>query len=163
MSNNTILSAEVIVALVTGIFSLIISFKNNKRLVALEKNKQEFTITQERFKGLRDAYNQLLEELPEEELLGHIIMNLPTNADFQKTGLSDAHTVAERNMKILYTHFQRYCYLLSDEQQAKVTDLIEKIDNVTKRIINENFKLQAYNTTENKSSDEAFDGIYTNV
>lgn len=45
-----ILSAGVIAALVTGIFSLIISVRNNKKLVEIEKNKQIFTLKQERYK-----------------------------------------------------------------------------------------------------------------
>ena len=51
-SNITIilelLSAGVIASLVTGIFSLGIAVKNNKRLVELENSKQKFTINQER-------------------------------------------------------------------------------------------------------------------
>ena len=70
-----LLSAGVIASLVAGIFSLVIAFKNNKRLVELEKSKQKFTVNQERYKGLREAYAELLNVLPEEKLLGHIIIN----------------------------------------------------------------------------------------
>ncbi len=77
------LSAGVIAALVTGIFSLIITIKNNKRLIELENSKQKFTMEQERFKGLRDAYNELHSLLPEEKRLGHVIMNLPSKPQFQ--------------------------------------------------------------------------------
>lgn len=42
-----LLSAGVIASLVTGIFSLVIAVKNNKRLVELENSKQKFTINQE--------------------------------------------------------------------------------------------------------------------
>lgn len=55
-----LLSAGVIASLVAGIFSLVIAFKNNKRLVELEKSKQKFTVNQERYKGLREAYAELL-------------------------------------------------------------------------------------------------------
>ena len=44
-----ILSAGVIAALVTGVFSLVIAVKNNKRLIELENSKQKFTLTQKRF------------------------------------------------------------------------------------------------------------------
>ena len=67
-----LLSAGVIASLVAGIFSLVIAFKNNKRLVELEKSKQKFTVNQERYKGLREAYAELLNVLPEEKLLRHI-------------------------------------------------------------------------------------------
>ena len=62
-----LLSAGVIASLVAGIFSLVIAFKNNKRLVELEKSKQKFTVNQERYKGLREAYADLLNVLPEEK------------------------------------------------------------------------------------------------
>ncbi|MBP3541796.1 MAG: hypothetical protein J6K72_08330 [Clostridia bacterium] len=149
-----LLSAGVIAALVTGVFSLIIAAKNNKRLIELENNKQEFTVAQERFKGLRDAYNELVRMLPEEELLGHFIMNLPSKADFHETGLSDAYEIAERNIKILFSHFQRYCYLLSDDQQKDVSALIGQIDDVTKCIVDVASGLQTYSTAENKASNE---------
>ena len=82
-----LLSAGVIASLVAGIFSLVIAFKNNKRLVELEKSKQKFTVNQERYKGLREAYAELLNVLPEEKLLGHIIINLPSQKNFQENGL----------------------------------------------------------------------------
>lgn len=69
MDDNTkilleLLSAGVIAALVTGLFSLVIAIKNNRRLVELENSKQSFTVDQERYKGLRDAYGELLGSLP---------------------------------------------------------------------------------------------------
>lgn len=79
-----LLSAGVIASLVAGIFSLVIAFKNNKRLVELEKSKQKFTVNQERYKGLREAYAELLNVLPEEKLLGHIIINLLLKKIFKK-------------------------------------------------------------------------------
>lgn len=79
-----LLSAGVIASLVAGIFSLVIAFKNNKRLVELEKSKQKFTVNQERYKGLREAYAELLNVLPEEKLLGHIIINLPSQKKFSR-------------------------------------------------------------------------------
>lgn len=84
-----ILSAGVIASLVTGIFSLVIAVKNNKRLVELENSKQKFTINQERYKGLREAYTELLAILPEEKLLGHIIINLPTQKNSEKMGFQE--------------------------------------------------------------------------
>ena len=96
-----LLSAGVIASLVAGIFSLVIAFKNNKRLVELEKSKQKFTVNQERYKGLREAYAELLNVLPEEKLLGHIIINLPSQKNFQENGRSEAYEAADMNMKIM--------------------------------------------------------------
>lgn len=158
-----LLSAGVIAALVTGIFSLVIAVKNNRRLIELEKSKQKFTVDQERYKGLRDAYGELLRLLPEEKLLGHIVMNLPSKEDFQENGLSESFKVAEENMKILYSHFQKYCYLLSEDEQKTVANLVEEIDNVTKSIINLNLGIQKYNTDEEENSIESFDIIHAKI
>ena len=119
------LSAGVIASLVAGIFSLVIAFKNNKRLVELEKSKQKFTVNQERYKGLREAYAELLNVLPEEKLLGHIIINLPSQKNFQENGLSEAYEAADMNMKIMYSHFQKHGYLLSDDEQKEIIKLIK--------------------------------------
>lgn len=130
-----LLSAGVIAALVTGIFSLIIAIKNNKRLIELEKKKQKFTMDQERYKALRSAYDELLNLLPEEKLLGHVIMNMPSRKDFQENGLSEAFEIAEVNMKIMYSHFQKHCYLLSDDEQEQIQSEVEAIDSISKSII----------------------------
>lgn len=158
-----LLSAGVIAALVTGIFSLFIAVKNNRRLVELENSKQRFTIDQERFKGLRDAYGELLSLLPEEKLLGHIIMNMPSREDFRENGLSESYETAEENMKIMYSHFQKYCYLLSEDEQKMVVDLVEEIDNVTKSIIILNTEIQAYNTAGEENRDDSFDTIHAKI
>lgn len=132
-----LLSAGVIAALVTGIFSLIIAFKNNRRLIELENKKQRFAINQERYKDLRNAYTELLNQLPEEQRLGHIIMNLPTSTtrDLQEHGFSGVYDVAEANMKIIYVHFQKYRYLFSDDEQKQVLDIVETIDSISRSLI----------------------------
>ncbi len=155
------LSAGVIAALVTGIFSLIITIKNNKRLIELENSKQKFTMEQERFKGLRDAYNELYSLLPEEKRLGHVIMNLPSKPQFQQDGLKDAYESAENNMAIIYTHFQRYCYLFSEAAQKKITDAVEEIDAITKRIMGLSLQVDGYNTDESSDVEDSSDSIHT--
>lgn len=101
MNNNItiileLLSAGVIAALITGIFSLVIAVKNNKRLIELENSKQKFTVDQEHFKELRNAYSELLSLLPEEQRLGHVIMNLPSIDDLQENGLTESFEIAEK-------------------------------------------------------------------
>ena len=74
----------------------------------------------DRYKGLREAYAELLNVLPEEKLLGHIIINLPSQKNFQENGLSEAYEAADMNMKIMYSHFQKHGYLLSDDEQKEI-------------------------------------------
>lgn len=158
-----LLSAGVIAALVTGIFSLVITAKNNKRLADLENIKQKFTMNQERFKALRDAYGELLSLLPEDKLLGHVIINAPSREDFRESGLSEFYQIAEENMKIMYSHFQKYCYLFSESEKKKIVDLIEQIDDVTKSIITISMRTQVYNSDEDENTDDSFDAVHTKI
>lgn len=139
-----ILSAGVVASLVTGIFSLIIAFKNNRKLFEIENSKQRFTIIQERFTALKEAYSQLLDLLPEAQHTGYIIMNLPMQDGFEKEGLTSSYEVAERNIKILHNHFQRYGYLLSEDEQKNIMDFIENLDNIAKSLLNAKSEFQIY-------------------
>ena len=154
-----LLSAGVIASLVAGIFSLVIAFKNNKRLVELEKSKQKFTVNQERYKGLREAYAELLNVLPEEKLLGHIIINLPSQKNFQENGLSEA----DMNMKIMYSHFQKHGYLLSDDEQKEIIKLIDVIDTITKSIIDISLGLQVYDVGNEENEDASVDKVHKKI
>lgn len=64
-----LLSAGVIASLVAGIFSLIIAFKNNKRLVELEKSKQKFTVNQERYVQIDPS---VIEQARQMDLLSYL-------------------------------------------------------------------------------------------
>ena len=148
-----LLSAGVIASLIAGIFSLVISIKNNKRLVELESRKQRFTIAQERLKGLREAYNDWLNLLPTEKHLGFFIMNLPAQEGFQENGLSESYRVAEENIKIIHSHFEKYCYLFNSRDQSKINNMFNALDSITQSIINENRRhnLDSQNEEENLS------------
>lgn len=131
-----LLSAGVIASLVAGIFSLVIAVKNNKRLVELENSKQKFTVKQERYKLLKEAYTELINVLPEEKRLGYIITNLTSQKDFTNNTSSTIYKIAEKNMKIMYSHFQKYGYIFSDKEQKEIKDLVEVIDSISISIIN---------------------------
>lgn len=167
MDNNItiileLLSAGVIAALVAGIFSLAIAIKNNKRLVDLENIKQKFTINQERYKALKEAYDELLAKLPEKNLLNHIIINLPAQNEFQKKDFFEIYNAAEENMEIMYSHFQKYSYLFSDNEQHKINNLIEEIDAIAKNIIKISLDLQI-NDVEKKEDDFAKEIYIKNI
>lgn len=167
MDNNItiileLLSAGVIAALVAGIFSLAIAIKNNKRLVDLENIKQKFTINQERYKALKEAYDELLAKLPEKNLLNHIIIDLPAQNEFQKKDFFEIYNAAEENMEIMYSHFQKYGYLFSDNEQQKINNLIEEIDAIAKNIIKISLDLQI-NDVEKKEDDFAKEIYIKNI
>ena len=147
--------------MVTGLFSLIIAIKNNRRLLEIEKSKQQFTVEQERYKDLRSAYNELIELIPEEKHLGHIIMNLRSK---ENNGLFDVYEVAQKNMKILNTHYKKHCYQLAQEEQDKVNDAVEKIDYIEQSIISCQLQLRTSNQNELNEEDKIIsDTIFKNV
>lgn len=39
------------------------------------------------------------------------------------------------NMKIMYSHFQKHGYLLSDDEQKEIIKLIDVIDTITKVLL----------------------------
>lgn len=126
-----ILSAGVITAIVAGLFSLWVSFSNNKRLAKLEKSRQKFTIAQERYRDLKEAYSELLSALPQEETLGYHIMN----KGFEGNGYEEAYQIANDNREKLNHHFQTYGFLLSNDEQKQVRYLMDKTDKVAQNII----------------------------
>lgn len=125
-----LLSAGVIAALVAGIFSLIISVKNNKKLIEIEKSKQSFTIQQERYKQLLECFNELKAELPDENFVGHVIMNYEKNdVDLEKILL-----LAEDNISKIYKHYQYYSHLFDDSYCKELESNIEILDDISKNI-----------------------------
>ena len=125
-----ILSAGVITAIVAGFFSLWVSFSNNKRLVKLEKSRQRFEIEQKQFKSLQEAYVELLSILPYNEKLAYRICN----EQFEENTLLKAYEIAVDNSGKLYSHYQRYCFLLLADEQEKFNNVIEKTDKIVEEI-----------------------------
>ena len=125
-----ILSAGVITAIVAGFFSLWVSFSNNKRLVKLEKSRQRFEIEQKQFKSLQEAYVELLSILPYNEKLAYRICN----EQFEENALLKAYEIAVDNSGKLYSHYQRYCFLLLADEQEKFNNVIEKTDKIVEEI-----------------------------
>lgn len=125
-----ILSAGVITAIVAGFFSLWVSFSNNKRLVKLEKSRQRFEIEQKQFKSLQEAYVELLSILPYNEKLAYRIYN----EQFEENTLLKAYEIAVDNSGKLYSHYQRYCFLLLADEQEKFNNVIEKTDKIVEEI-----------------------------
>lgn len=66
-------------------------------------------------------------------------------------------------MKIMYSHFQRYCYLLSDDDQKKVANAVEEIDTITKSIISLSSELDVYNTDDDSDTGDSFDTIHKRI
>lgn len=127
------LSAGVVTSLVAGVFSLIVSIKNNKRLIELEGIKQRFVLTQERYKEIKAAYTELINELPEDKLLGHYIINLPLKENFQEYASQNIQKLLAANYEIICLHYKKYEYLFSENDKDKILKLIDDIDDSIKK------------------------------
>lgn len=135
MTNSTqnileLISAGVIAALVTGVFSLIISIRNNKKLVEIENSKQVFTIQQERYKQLLECFNVLKEKIHDEDSVRHEIMN------FEKNGvdLEKILILAEDNISKIYNHYQYYSHLFDNCYCKEFEESIENLDDISQNI-----------------------------
>ena len=53
-------------------------------------------------------------------------------------------------MEIMYSHFQKYGYLFSDNEQQKINNLIEEIDAIAKNIIKISLDLQINDVEKKK-------------
>ena len=146
------LTAGVIVVLIAGVISLIVAIRNNKRLTQLEKHRQQFTIDQERYKTIRDAYEELCMSLPDKNLLGHFVRNSLFKKNFQENAILEGFKIASRNMMIMYSHFQKYGYLFSEDEQQLINNLIKGIDDIVNDITNLDTEM---NTKEDENSDDA--------
>ncbi len=61
-------------------------------------------------------------------------------------------------MKIMYSHFQKHGYLLSDDEQKEIVNLIEVIDTITKSIIGVSSGFQVYNVEDDE--DDSVDKVH---
>ena len=127
-----LLSAGVVAALVTGVFSLIISIKNNKHLMKLEELKHNYSVEDTKNQQLVKAFNELLQDLPEDKQVGHFVMNIPSRKNYDSNPLSEAYVMAEYSMTTIFANFQKYKYLFSKEDQDKFMKAIEELDEITK-------------------------------
>ena len=129
-----LLSAGVVAALVTGVFSLIISIKNNKHLMKLEELKHNYSVEDTKNQQLVKAFNELLQDLPEDKQVGHFVMNIPSRKNYDSNPLSEAYVMAEYSMTTIFANFQKYKYLFSKEDQDKFMKAIEELDEITKEM-----------------------------
>lgn len=136
-----ILSAGVIASFVTGVFSLIVAVKNNKKLVELEKIKQKFTVERQRYEEIHDAYEKLNNLIPEREKLQYICMNLPQTDEAGIDSLSNLISVTDSNMSKMFEHFQRFGFLFSQNEKQEINAKLKEIDKTSEKIININRKI----------------------
>lgn len=132
-----LLSAGVVVAIVEGFFSIIIAHRNNKLLKEQTKSEQQFEIKKTQYDQLTKAYNELLDSLPEEKKLSHAFSNTKVGTaqlDEDNVGLELAKigSIAAEEEMLLYNHYQKYGYLLNEEQISKIQSIIEDHDEKAK-------------------------------
>lgn len=136
-----ILSAGVIASFVTGVFSLIVAVKNNKKLVELEKIKQKFTVERKRYEEIHDAYEKLNDLIPEKEKLQYICMNLPQTDEFEIDLVDNLISATDSNMSKMFEHFQRFGFLFSQNEKQEINAKLIEIDETSLKIISNNRKI----------------------
>lgn len=130
-----LLSAGVLAAFVTGIFSLIIAIKNNKKIIILEKNKQSFTVQQKKYEELSHAYEELLSTLPEDQKLGHYARNLHQHTDKKgRINPVEMTQIADANMRIMVLHFEKYKFLYDEDFCQSFVTAVKDLDTIVRRL-----------------------------
>ena len=119
------LSAGVIVSIITGIFSLIVSFNNSRKMIELEKFKKKSIFDQEKYKNLQ---NLLVKLLSYESILDGI----PN--DISKT--TDIHIVATFQVAVerydeLKRLFVEWSFLFSLKNKSNIDNAIKEVDELT--------------------------------
>ena len=116
--------------LLLKVFSIIIANRNNKLLKEQKKSDQQFEIKKIQYEQLIKAYNKLLESLPEEKKISHVLSN--TNVGTEQIDEADVGlelenigAIAAEEEMLLYNHYQNYNYLLNGEQISKIQAIIE--------------------------------------
>jgi hypothetical protein len=133
MEYTFFLTAGVIAAFVTGVFSLIISINNNGKIAKLERQRQEFILKQGKIESLQKLY----EEVSSLDSANNMFMNLRAHAG-KSTFLKKCKDVtekADRNAKILYDKFYKVKYLLDEDISEKIANSFEEIDDCSRTII----------------------------
>lgn len=125
-----ILSAGVIASFVTGIFSLAISLKNNRRIIAVEKMKQKHDINTKRYEILNNYLQKLYEGCKSFEYNGEITYE---NTPKIYSSFLDKFVFLTEEHKL-------NDFLFEDEEniyvKQQINEINDKIDSFTDRLRN---------------------------
>lgn len=153
-----LLSAGVFVAIVTGIFSLIISIINNKKIIQIEKNKQKFVFIQENYSELKKVLDEVLH-------LDSILKDFPNNPnDITGQSFVILNISANDRFKLLQDRFNEISYMLSQKNRLTIENEMAEINDIEKTLLsfiddNNELKPDPENTT-NKLIKERILKIY---
>lgn len=129
----TLLSAGVFTSLVTGIFSLIVTVKNNKTLKYLEQEKEANQKQGQLYKMIFSAREELLSALPPETQV-HVsssVLEKFSSDYFEK--LQKFIPSCIDSQRIIWTHFNKYRPYFSDEECNNFNELNDKIVKLAKK------------------------------
>ena len=126
-----ILSMGIFASLVTGIFSLIVSIKNNRKLLLIEKQKEIFTMDVKRYEELK----QLLEKVESVQFLFEKDQKAPDeNLEYLSQVFGDTLNI----FKTIKNLFEKNVYLL--DNTLNIETKIEDIDDYISGYIEESKK-----------------------
>ena len=131
MNNNdyiTLLSAGVFVAIVEGIFSIILSVKNAKLLKQQAHDSQVFEFKKIQHEKLTKAYDELNTLLPEEKRMTVLTNTLNPSEE----SIIAFNKATNECGFILFKHYKQYSYLLTSEQRANLDRILQEHDDSVK-------------------------------
>lgn len=135
-----ILSAGVIAAFVTGVFSLIVSAKTNKRLEKIELIKQRYAMEGQKYDQINAYYSELLKKGKQFEYKGKIEQTMKCVRQLFALHINMFEFLKEEHEK----HF----FLFDDSENEKIKEKENVIDNYIHEFV-EKFK-----EDENADADE---------
>ena len=110
----------------------------------------------------QEAVVQLVEIINQSAASFQLLQNSGRLTDYEKERfcklLDD-----DMNMKIMYSHFQKHGYLLSDDEQKEIIKLIDVIDTITKSIIDISLGLQVYDVGNEENEDASVDKVHKKI
>jgi len=129
MDTSIWLSAGVIVSFITGVFSLVISFNNNKKMLDLEKFKQKSSLSQERYKNLHSLLKQILNK-------ESILDSIPNDVRKARSDhIVATFQAAEKRYNELKRLYDEWVFLFSINSRVNIEKSIEEIDKLTKQLM----------------------------
>lgn len=113
-------------------------------------------------KNLQDSKEIIENALLEIEKQKRLFEQMKQEAEISQQ-ITTMNEAADMNMKIMYSHFQKHGYLLSDDEQKEIIKLIDVIDTITKSIIDISLGLQVYDVGNEENEDASVDKVHKKI
>lgn len=147
----TLLSAGVFTSLVTGIFSLIITVKNNKTLKYLEQEKEANQKQGQLYKTIFSAREELLSTLPPEtQVRAYPVLETFSQGNSEK--LQELISSCVHSQRTIWIHFNKYCPYFSDDECKTFNKLNDEFIELCEKNKDFEYKYSVINSEDSNNS-----------